>query len=140
LTTIPTIDNLTKSGLKVFIQADWMEQTGKAEWIMLYGELFGKEKLAKSQFDAIVKNYNDALALVASKKTYSNCFIWPYQDQWYVAIIAGWHFLKDAKANYLWSNVAGTRYRTFIRTGVRKAKTANYWLQQDLINSCRTRN
>jgi iron complex transport system substrate-binding protein len=72
----PTIDNLTKSGLKVFIQADWMEQTGKAEWIMLYGELFGKEKLAKSQFDAIVKNYNDALALVASKKTYSNCFIW----------------------------------------------------------------
>jgi hypothetical protein len=35
-----------------------------------------KEKLAKSQFDAIVKNYNDALALVASKKTYSNCFIW----------------------------------------------------------------
>jgi iron complex transport system substrate-binding protein len=44
------IDNLTKSGLKVFIQADWMEQSyGKAEWIMLYGELFGKEKLAKSQ-------------------------------------------------------------------------------------------
>jgi iron complex transport system substrate-binding protein len=76
VTTI-IIDNLTKSGLKVFIQADWMEQSyGKAEWIMLYGELFGKEKLAKSQFDAIVKNYNDALALVASKKTYSNCFIW----------------------------------------------------------------
>jgi iron complex transport system substrate-binding protein len=61
-----------------------------------------------NQFDAIVKNYNDALALVASKKTYSNCFIWlPYQDQWYVAK-ASWVAFKDAKANYLWSNVAGT--------------------------------
>ena len=41
----PTIDNLQKSGLKVLIQADWMEQTplGKAEWIKLYGALFGKE-------------------------------------------------------------------------------------------------
>jgi iron complex transport system substrate-binding protein len=61
-----------------------------------------------NQVDAIVKNYNDALALVSSKKTYSNCFIWlPYQDQWYVAK-ASWVAFKDAKANYLWSNVAGT--------------------------------
>jgi iron complex transport system substrate-binding protein len=74
---------------------------------MLYGELFGKEKL--NQFDAIVKNYNDALALVASKKTYSNCFIWlrikingKKGNSWVA------QFLKDAKANYLWSNVAGT--------------------------------
>jgi hypothetical protein len=40
------IDNLQKNGLKVLIQADWMEQTplGKAEWIKLYGALFGKKK------------------------------------------------------------------------------------------------
>jgi hypothetical protein len=38
------IDNLQKSGLKVLIQG-LMEQTlGKAEWIKLYGALFGKEK------------------------------------------------------------------------------------------------
>jgi iron complex transport system substrate-binding protein len=130
----PTIDNLTKSGLKVFIQADWMEQSplGKAEWIMLYGELFGKEKLAKSQFDAIVKNYNDALALVASKKpTATVLYGSMYQDQWYVAKANSWvaQFLKDAKANYLWSNVAGTgSIGLSFEQVLEKAKTANYWI------------
>ena len=65
----PMIDNLQKSGLNVLIQADWMEQTplGKAEWIKLYGALYGKEKEAKTLFDGIVKNYNDAIELVANK-------------------------------------------------------------------------
>ena len=56
----PMIANLEKSGLKVLIQADWMEQSplGKAEWIKLYAALFGKEKEGKKLFDAIVKNYN----------------------------------------------------------------------------------
>jgi iron complex transport system substrate-binding protein len=58
-TIITTIDNLTKSGLKVFIQADWMNRMDHALRRVIW-----KEKLAKSQFDAIVKNYNDALALV----------------------------------------------------------------------------
>jgi iron complex transport system substrate-binding protein len=42
------IDNLQKRS-KVLIQ-DWMEQTplGKAEWIKLYGALFGKEKEANT--------------------------------------------------------------------------------------------
>ena len=130
----PTIDNLTKSGLKVFIQADWMEQSplGKAEWIKLYGELFGKEKLAKSQFDAIVKNYKDAIALVASKKpTATVLYGTMYQDQWYVAKANSWvaQFLKDAKANYLWSNVAGTgSIGLSFEQVLEKAKTANYWI------------
>jgi iron complex transport system substrate-binding protein len=90
LTNNPTIDNLTKSGLKVFIQADWMERSRsrKAEWIMLYGELFGKEKL--NQFDAIVKNYNDALALVASKPT-ATVLYGSVSRSMVKKPIAGWH-------------------------------------------------
>ena len=130
----PTLDNLTKSGLKVLIQADWMEQSplGKAEWIKLYGALFGKEKEAKSQYDAIVKNYKDALAVVATKKpTATVLYGSMYQDQGYVAKANSWvaQFLKDAKANYLWSNVPGTgSIGLSFEQVLEKAKTAKYWI------------
>ncbi|WP_073350887.1 ABC transporter substrate-binding protein [Flavobacterium xanthum] len=130
----PMIDNLEKSGLKVLIQADWMEQTplGKAEWIKLYGALFGKEKEAKILFETIVKNYNDALALVASQKpTATVLYGSMYQDQWYVAKGNSWvaQFMKDAKSNYLWADVEGTgSLGLSFEKILDKAKTANYWI------------
>ena len=130
----PMIDNLQKSGLNVLIQADWMEQTplGKAEWIKLYGALYGKEKEAKTLFDGIVKNYNDAIELVANKKpTATVLYGAMYQDQWYVARGNSWvaQFMKDAKANYLWSNVAGTGSLSMpFEKILEKAKTAKYWI------------
>ncbi|RKS90342.1 iron complex transport system substrate-binding protein [Flavobacterium limicola] len=130
----PMLDNLQKSGLKVLIQADWMEQTplGKAEWIKLYGALFGKEKEAKTLFDGIVKNYNDAIQLVATKKpTATVLYGSMYQDQWYVAKGNSWvaQFMKDAKANYLWANVAGTGSLSLpFEKILEKAKTAKYWI------------
>ena len=126
--------NLQKSGLNVLIQADWMEQTplGKAEWIKLYGALYGKEKEAKTLFDGIVKNYNDAIELVANKKpTATVLYGAMYQDQWYVARGNSWvaQFMKDAKANYLWSNVAGTGSLSMpFEKILEKAKTAKYWI------------
>ena len=130
----PMIDNLQKSGLKVLIQADWMEQTplGKAEWIKLYGALFGKEKEAKLLFDGIVKNYNDAKQLVASQKpTATVLYGSMYQDQWYVARGNSWvaQFMKDAKANYLWADVEGTGSLSLsFEKILEKAKTAKYWI------------
>ncbi|MDP3679913.1 MAG: ABC transporter substrate-binding protein [Flavobacterium sp.] len=130
----PMIDNLQKSGLKVLIQADWMEQTplGKAEWIKLYGALFGKEKQAKTLFDGIVKNYNDAIQLVATKKpTATVLYGSMYQEQWYVARGNSWvaQFMKDAKANYLWANVEGTGSLSLpFEKILEKAKTAQYWI------------
>jgi iron complex transport system substrate-binding protein len=130
----PMVDNLQKSGLKVLIQADWMEQTplGKAEWIKLYGALFGKEKEAKTLFDGIVKNYNDAIQLVANQKpTATVLYGSMYQDQWYVARGNSWvaQFMKDAKANYLWANVEGTGSLSLpFEKILEKAKTAKYWI------------
>ncbi|MFV5702624.1 ABC transporter substrate-binding protein [Flavobacterium sp. XS2P12] len=130
----PMIDNLQKSGLNVLIQADWMEQTplGKAEWIKLYGALFGKEKEAKTLFDEIVKNYNDAIQLVATKKSTATVLYGSmYQEQWYVARGNSWvaQFMKDAKANYLWANVEGTGSLSLpFEKILEKAKTAQYWI------------
>lgn len=130
----PMIENLQKSGLKVIIQGDWMEQSplGKAEWLKLYGALFGKEKEAKILFDTIVKNYNEALKLVSNEKPESTVLYGSmYQDQWFVAKGNSWvaQFMKDAKANYLWSNVEGTgSLGLSFEKILDKAKTAQYWI------------
>lgn len=130
----PMIDNLQKSGINVMIQADWMEQTplGKAEWIKLYGALFGKEKQAKTLFDEILKNYNNALKLVAAQKpTATVLYGSMYQDQWYVARGNSWvaQFMKDAKSNYLWANVEGSGSLSLsFEKILDKAKTAKYWI------------
>ncbi|MBF4473252.1 ABC transporter substrate-binding protein [Flavobacterium sp. HJJ] len=130
----PSIENLQKSGLKVLIQADWMEQSplGKAEWLKLYGALFGKEKEADALFENIVKEYNNALALVADKKPTSTVLYGSmYQDQWFVARGSSWvaQFMKDAKADYLWKNLEGTgSLGLSFENILDKAKTANFWI------------
>lgn len=130
----PMIDNLEKSGLKVLIQADWMEQSplGKAEWIKLYGALFGKEKEAKTEFDAIVKNYNDAMQLVANTKAQGTVLYGSmYQDQWFVANGKSWvaQFMKDAKSNYLWASIPGSGSTPLsFEQILEKGKSANYWI------------
>ena len=130
----PTLENLEKSGLKILIQADWMEQTplGKAEWIKLYGSLFGKEKEANNQFNTIVKNYKKSLELVANKKPISTVLYGAmYQDQWYVARGNSWvaQFIKDAKGKYLWADVTGTASLSLSFENVfEKAQTGDFWI------------
>ncbi len=137
----PTLDNLQKSGLKVLIQADWMEQTplGKAEWLKLYGALFGKEKEAKIIFDTIVKNYKDAQRLVSQKKSTSTVLYGSmYQEQWYVARGNSWvaQFMMDAKANYLWADIKGSGSLSLpFEKILEKARTAKYWIATGSFNN-----
>ncbi len=130
----PMLDNLKKSGLNVLIQADWMEQSplGKAEWIKLYGALFGKEDKAKELFDKIVTSYNQAKKLVAGKPAASTVLYGSmYEDVWYVAKGNSWvaKFMKDAQSNYLWSDLEGTGSQGLsFEKVLDKAKTANFWI------------
>lgn len=130
----PMIANLEKSGLNVIIQADWMEQSplGKAEWIKLYAALFCKEKEGKILFDNIVKNYNEALQLVANQKAEATVLYGSmYQNQWFVAKGNSWvaEFMKDAKSNYLWADVAGSGSLGLpFEKILEKAKNAQVWI------------
>ena len=109
----PTLKNLEQNGIKIVIQADWMEQTplGKAEWIKLYGALFGKEKEANDIFNSIEKSYNETLALIQNQKNQPTILLGSlYQDQWFVPNGNSWlaYYIKDAKGNYLWKDTEGT--------------------------------
>jgi iron complex transport system substrate-binding protein len=130
----PMLDNLKKSGLNVLIQADWMEQSplGKAEWIKLYGALFGKEDKAKELFDKIVESYNQAKKLVAEKPATTTVLYGSmYEDVWYVAKGNSWvaQFMKDAKSTYLWADLKGTGSEGLsFEKVLDKAKTAHVWI------------
>ncbi|WP_294960630.1 ABC transporter substrate-binding protein [uncultured Flavobacterium sp.] len=137
----PMLDNLKKSGLKVLIQGDWMEQSplGKAEWIKLYGALFGKEDKAKELFDKIVESYNQAKKLVADKPATSKVLYGSmYEDVWYVAKGNSWvaQFMEDAKSNYLWADLKGTGSEGLsFEKVLDKAKTANVWIASGSFKS-----
>lgn len=137
----PMLDNLKKSGLNVMIQADWMEQSplGKAEWIKLYGALFGKEDKAKELFDKIVESYNQAKKLVVGKPATTTVLYGSmYEDVWYVAKGNSWvaQFMKDARSAYLWADLKGTGSEGLsFEKVLDKAKTANVWIASGSFQS-----
>lgn len=137
----PMLDNLKKSGLNILIQGDWMEQSplGKAEWIKLYGALFGKEEKAKELFDKIVQSYEQAKKLATEKAVNSTVLYGSmYEDVWYVAKGNSWvaEFMKDAHANYLWADLKGTGSEGLsFEKVLDKAKTANVWIASGSFKS-----
>ena len=131
----PTLDNLQKSGLKVILNGDWNEQTplGKAEWIKLFGALYSKEKQAESLFSSIEKEYNATL-LLAKKAAFKPTVLAGamYENIWYLPQGNSWGslFLKDAQANYLWSETTGSGSLALpFETVFEKAKEADFWIQ-----------
>ena len=130
----PMLKNLERSGLKVMILGDWMEQSplGKVEWLKLYGALFGKEKEAELLFNNIVKEYNHGLSLVKGIPAKTTVLYGTmHQDQWFVAKGDSWaaRFLKDAQSNYLWANTKGTGSLSLpFEKILEKAQNADVWI------------
>jgi len=129
----PTLENLEKAGLKIMLNGDWNEQTplGKAEWIKFFGALYDKQKEANRLFSKIENDYlkTKKLAQRAVKKPtvlagdlYENKWNLPKGDSWAGVI------LKDAQANYLWKEEAGTGSLSLsFETVFTKAKNADFW-------------
>jgi iron complex transport system substrate-binding protein len=129
-----TLAALEQSGLKVLYNGDWTEQSplGKAEWIKFFGALYGMDAKADALFNTIEKEYTEALKLVqkvSSKPTVMAGAI--YQDQWFLPQGNSWAalFLKDAGANYLWANSAGTGSLSLsFETVLETAENAGFWI------------
>ncbi|HEX8577448.1 MAG TPA: ABC transporter substrate-binding protein [Flavobacterium sp.] len=130
----PALENLKKSGLKVLVQGDWMEQSplGKAEWIKLYGALFSKEKEADAIFDKIEADYKKSLAIVKNTPAKATVMYGlMYQNQWFVARGDSWagQFLKDSRVNYLWKDEKGSGSLSLsFEKVLEKAKNADFWI------------
>ncbi len=125
---------IEKSGTPVVYNGDWVEQTplGKAEWIKLFGALYGKEKEAKTFFDNIVQDYKDAQALVKDAKNNPTVMSGAmYQDVWYTPQGQSWMaiYFKDAKSDYLWKETEGTGSLSLsLEVVLDKAIDASFWI------------
>jgi iron complex transport system substrate-binding protein len=105
-------ERLKKMGVRCLPNFDWREThpLGRAEWILLFGYLTGKQELAKEIFNEIVREYRSIQKKVkatSSRKVISGNFI---NDFWYAP--AGNSFqaqmFKDAGVNYIYQDSKGT--------------------------------
>lgn len=129
-----TYDNLQQNGLKILYNGDWTEQhpLGRAEWIQLFGVLFGLEEKADQVFKTIEKDYLTAIKL-AKKATLKPTILSGaiYQDQWYLPQGKSWaaQFLDNAGGNYLWAATEGTGSLSLsFETVLEKAQNADFWI------------
>lgn len=130
----PTLDNIQKSGLPLFYNGDWTEQTplGRAEWIKFFGAIYGLQPKANLIFNQIEKEYGTGLKLAKKAKNKPSvlCGSW-YQNQWYVPQGDSWAslFLKEAQSNYLWKDTKGIGSLSLSFEKVfEKGKTAELWI------------
>jgi iron complex transport system substrate-binding protein len=109
----PHVEQLKKAGIQAIVNYDWREihPLGKAEWILLFGYLTGKEKEAKDYFNAIKKEYlalkNEAKSFKSSPTILSGNLV---GDTWFAP--AGESFnaklIADANTTYVYGTSKGT--------------------------------
>lgn len=100
---------LGKLGIPIIECADYMENSalGRAEWMIFYGMLIGKEQEARSLFQAVEADYNATKALVGDVKNRPTVVTEKkYGSTWYVAgaesTVGG--LLRDAGADYIFKD------------------------------------
>lgn len=130
----PVLDNLQNAGLKVILNGDWNEQNplGKAEWIKLFGALYGKEKQADSLFNAVALGYENAKKLAHSAKKKPVVLMGGlFENKWNVASGESWgaRFINDANGQYPWANTKGTGSQSLpFEAVLEKAGDADIWI------------
>lgn len=127
-------DNISKMGIPVIMNSDWLEETplGRAEWIKLFGILYGKSKIADSIFTQIETNYLNLKTLASTSKHRPSVMSGSlFQDVWYTP--AGESFfaqmLQDANAEYVWKSSKGTGSLSLNFEKVfANCKNADFWI------------
>jgi iron complex transport system substrate-binding protein len=129
-----TYEILRKNKIEVIFIDEYQEENPleKTKIIEVFGKLLGKEKEARQKFAVIERNYNfyKNLALTSKEKpqVLANEI---YGNQWFVAggnsTLA--HFIKDAKANYIFGDNKESKStpKTFEEVFA-KAENADVWV------------
>ena len=136
-----TLDNLAKNGIKVVLNGDWNEQTplGKAEWIKFFGALFNKQQLANQLFENVEIEYNKTVAIAAKSVKKPTVIAGDmFESTWYLPKGDSWGsiLIKQAHANYLFKNTAGTGSLSLsFEKVLEKAQNADFWITSGQFSS-----
>ncbi|MEA5570945.1 ABC transporter substrate-binding protein [Calothrix sp. UHCC 0171] len=133
----PTIDSypkLLESGLKVVINAEYMEDSplGRSEWLKFTALFFNQEKNAEEIFTKTAKRYTEIATKAKSTKTRPTVFVGSnFKGTWYISGGKSYaaKYLEDAGANYLWrDNQSSGSLPLSFETISDRANNADYWL------------
>jgi iron complex transport system substrate-binding protein len=125
---------LAEVGLKVVINADWLEATplGRSEWIKFLALFFNKESEAELAFSRIESRYRDLAALARGAGRRPSVFLdSPFQDTWWMAGGGSYMaaLLRDAGADYLWAdNDVFSSVPLDFEAVYERAAGADFWL------------
>jgi iron complex transport system substrate-binding protein len=129
-----TMSTIKKTGIPVFYNADWTENTplGKAEWIKFFGIIYNKQKEADSIFSMIEANYKKAKGIAQRSNHFPTVISGAmYKDIWYMPYGNSWagEFIKDSNGNYIWEESIGTGSLPLnIETVLEKGQNAEFWI------------
>lgn len=136
-----TYKTLTDAGIPVLPDADWLETTplGRAEWVKLVAALVDKDETVETKFDSLARSYR-RLADIGSHASPKPSVItdMPFKGTWYVPAGESFmaQFLRDAGANYHWSDTKGTGSLALGFEAVAPvALTADVWINLGNVDS-----
>jgi iron complex transport system substrate-binding protein len=122
-------------GLKVIINADYLETDplGRAEWIKLFGALYGRQQMADSIYKSEAEQYNNLKAEIGkSIKNRPKVLLGlPFKDTWYISPGNSFisRLIEDSGGDYLWKD---TRSASSMPYGLEnvylRALKADFWL------------
>ncbi|WP_431158578.1 ABC transporter substrate-binding protein [Winogradskyella poriferorum] len=136
-----TFETIKKAGIPIIYNGDWVEASAlaKAEWIKLFGVLFGKEREADSVFNQIERRYNEAKILASKAKNPPTVLSGAmHKDVWYLPNGSSpeGQFLRDANVDYLWKDTKGDGSLALSFEAVfEKAQDAKIWLSPSYYTS-----
>ncbi|GAK94164.1 vitamin B12 ABC transporter [Nonlabens ulvanivorans] len=129
----PTYESIQKAGTPVIYNGDWIEKhpLGKAEWIKLFGVLYGKEKEADRIFKEIEKEYLETKKLAQFLESPSIIAGATWKDTWYLPYGNSWQgkIIADAHGDYIYANTTGTGSLSYnVERVLTDAQNADIWI------------
>ncbi|EAS18901.1 putative iron(III) ABC transporter periplasmic iron-binding protein [Flavobacteria bacterium BBFL7] len=129
----PVYESIQRAGIPVIYNGDWIEKhpLGKAEWIKLFGVLYGKEKEANRIFKEIEKEYLETKKLAQAFESPSVIAGATWKDTWYLPYGNSWQgkIIADAHGDYVYSNTTGTGSLSYnVERVLTDAHNADIWI------------
>lgn len=129
-----TYDIIKNNGIEIIFLDEYLEQDPleKSKYLLVFGQLFNKEKEALQKFQEITENYNSLKNLAASSKSKPVVLANEmYGNQWFLpggeSNLA--RFLSDANSSYINAENADSKAVPMNFEEVfTKAQTAEYWI------------
>lgn len=125
-------------GLSLMLTSEWQERTplAKAEWIKLFGRLFGVEALADSIFEQSKTNYTSELRTPNSELPCPRVLVgMSYGGVWHAP--GGKSFtaqlIKDAGACYLWAADTNQDLQFSLEEILQVADSADVWVNPGMF-------